>query len=109
MAIGVAPGELGVQVIVEAAILCVLGCLLGSALGLAAVEALMQTGIDMQSLMGSNEISIANFAVSPIVYPDLSLESYLAVIVSVSGATLLTGALPIRLIRRMKLAGELRA
>ncbi len=109
MAIGVSPRELGAQVLVESTLLCFLGCTLGSVLGLAGILALSQTGLDLQSMMGTEEVAVANFAVNPIIFPDLSLESYIAVIASVSLATILTGALPIRLIRRMKLAGELRA
>jgi ABC-type lipoprotein release transport system permease subunit len=109
MAIGVSPGELGLQIIVEAAILALLGCALGSLLGLGANLYWMQSGIDMSALMGSDQVSVANFAVSPIIYPDLSLDSFARVIGSVFTATLLTGIFPLRLIRQMQLATELRA
>lgn len=109
MAIGVSARELGLQIVVEAATLALLGCALGSLIGLGTNLALAQSGIDMVALMGSDEVSLGNFAVSPIVYPDLSLASYVRVIASVFGATLLTGLFPMRLIRKMQLAHELRA
>jgi putative ABC transport system permease protein len=109
MAIGVSARELGLQIVVEAGTLAILGCALGSVIGLGANLALGQSGINMLALMGSDEVSLGNFAVSPIVYPDLSLASYVRVIACVFGATLLTGVLPMRLIRRMQLAHELRA
>ena len=93
----------------SSAILALLGCALGSLIGLGAIAALAPSGIDMNYLMGSDDVSLANFVVSPIIFPDLSVRSYAEVIGVVFLATLLTGVLPTRLIRKMALASELRA
>ena len=109
LAIGVAAKELAFQILIEAAILGVLGCVLGLLTGLASLAYFQADGIDMMSLMGGSELSVGNFAIQPVIYPDLSFESAVAVLVSVFTATLLTGLIPIRLIGKMNMGTELRA
>jgi putative ABC transport system permease protein len=108
LAIGVDRRELSVQILIEAAILGLLGCAIGTLIGMASL-AYFGDGIDMMALMGGSEVSVGNFAIQPIIYPELGLRPALGVLISVFVATLVTGLVPIRLIGRMKLGAELRA
>ncbi len=110
MAIGVSSRELGLQIVVEALILAVLGCALGSLLGWAPLWYTMHVGIDLATLMGgSDDLTLGNFAVSTVVFPELAWSSYVAVMRNITLATLFTAIFPIRLIGKMHLAHELRA
>ena len=108
LAVGVDRRDLAVQILIEAAILGLLGCAAGAVIGAASL-AYFGDGIDMLALMGGTELSVASFAIQPIVYPELGLQPALGVLSSVFLATLVTGLVPIRLIGRMKLGLELRA
>ncbi len=110
MAIGVSSLELGMQIVVEALILALLGCALGSLLGWVPLWYFMHHGLDLASLMGGNDdMTLGNFAVSTIVRPDLAFSSYAAVLRNITLATLLTAIFPMRIIGKMHLAHELRA
>jgi ABC-type lipoprotein release transport system permease subunit len=107
LAIGTAPGQLRLQVLLESAYIGVLGCALGLALG-GSIGALVQVyGLDLTRFYGHG-LTISGLAVSPTLHAKVTLHRLLVFGGLVFGATLLLGLWPMRRAARVAVADVLR-
>ncbi|MDJ0805622.1 MAG: ABC transporter permease [Gammaproteobacteria bacterium] len=90
MAIGTARRQIGLMLLLEAALLGVIGSLLGILLGIGVILLTNQTGIDLSVLLGST----SRFYVDPVIHPQLNLDHLGMTVISILSASLLAGIYP---------------
>lgn len=108
MAVGTSTLALRAQLLMEAAMIALLGCLAGAALGGLGAQRLATRGLDMSSLYGSEEMSISGFAVDFMVYGHLRPDAALDLLVIVFIVTVLTVGPALVRVGRIDLIGKLR-
>ncbi len=107
LSLGTSTGRVRGQILIESALLALLGVLVGLAIGGAFAGYLQIYGLDMSSLVG-DEMDVSGFAVNTMVHPRLSWSLVTALGGSIFGATLLISLIAIRRIQQIDLASVLR-
>lgn len=77
LALGTSSARIRTQVAIESAFISVLGALLGIAMGGGLAWRLSKTGLDIMALMGGQEINVAGFSMSGMVYPSIEPDTLL--------------------------------
>ncbi len=107
LAIGTPPKVLRLQVMVETALIGLLGCVLGLGLGSLLAYFFQVNGMDLRGMMPEGS-TVSGFAFDLIIYPKLSFEMLAWVGGLVFGAIMILGLYPMRKATRMPLADLLR-
>jgi ABC-type lipoprotein release transport system permease subunit len=107
LALGTAPAQLRLQILMETAFLGVIGCVLGLTLGGMGAWACQYYGVDLKSLMPEG-IEISGFAVSTRLYAKVTPPMILGLGGTVLGLILLMGLIPMRRSTKINMVDELR-
>lgn len=107
-AIGTGPWFLRFQLLMESALIGLIGCILGIVIGGAVSFYLQVQGLDI-SFMLEEGLSISGFAVSPRIHADVTLGLLLGMGGLVMIATLLLSLIPMGQATRIKIADTLRS
>jgi ABC-type lipoprotein release transport system permease subunit len=107
LALGTAPAQLRLQILMETAFLGVIGCVLGLTLGGVGAWACQYYGVDLKSLMPEG-IEISGFAVSTRLYAKVTPPMILGLGGTVLGLILLMGLIPMRRSTKINMVDELR-
>jgi ABC-type lipoprotein release transport system permease subunit len=107
LALGTPPRKLRSQIILETAMIGLLGVVLGLVLGGGVTAATIPGGIDISALYEGG-VSVSGFAIEPIIRPKLTWELLAWLGGLVFGATMLLGLYPMRKSTKIELADLLR-
>lgn len=107
LSLGTSTGRVKGQILIESALLALLGVLVGTFIGGAVAGYLQITGLDMSNLVGE-EMDVSGFAVNTMVHPKLSWPLVSTLGGSIFGATLIISLIAIRRIKQIDLASVLR-
>lgn len=107
LALGTPPARLRLQVLLEAAILGLLGCALGSSLGSAASYALQRHGLDVQDLTRGQ--SVGGFAFASRIHSEFTGMQVLVLATLILVATILLAVYPIIRSTRLNIADVIRS
>lgn len=107
LAIGTSRRQLEAQVLLEVAMLAVLGCAFGCAVGCAAALYGQVHGLDLSGLLPEGATA-GGMALDPVIHCKLTLGSVGKLVGLVFGATLVMGLWPMRRVRAVDVATSLR-
>ena len=108
LAIGTPPGRLRSQVLVESLYINLIGCAVGMMVGCLVAWHYARAGIDLSSLLGSNEFSISGIAIDPVMRPKLGFRMVRNLSLLVFVATFLLSAYPVWKSAKQRIAEVLR-
>ena len=107
LALGTAPGQIRLQILLESAFLGLVGCLVGLTLGGISVYLGQVYGIDLSSVMGEG-INISGFALSSKMHTKMSADIMFGAAGIVFLTTLIISLVPMRRISRVSIVDEMR-
>ena len=108
LAIGTPPARLRSQVLVESLYINLIGCAVGMVVGCLVAWHYARAGIDLSSLLGSNEFSISGIAIDPVMRPKLGFRMVRNLSLLVFVATFLLSVYPVWKSAKQRIAEVLR-
>jgi len=108
LALGTSSARIRMQVAIESAFISILGALLGIAIGGGLAWRLSNTGLDIMALMGGQDVNVAGFSMSGMVYPSIELNTLLWFGGVVVLSSILMSGLASRNVLKIRIADVLR-